>query len=301
MDSFLILLNEISYELTDDELQSLIHIYNVPGGLRKHINSGLALFHYMMRQDFISRDNIENLHRLMRKIRPARRDLVRKVEKYIEKEFETADFRTVITDLSESWEKIEHNTGGGSGPGTLASPTPEEAATCNIDCAYVNCLCRCRRVPSCYTPAILLLLVLIIATAVFWYADVPEITDGIKHNAQLKKAGIYILLSEILVLFLVIFLRVRRVIDRCVVGQTSGYTVLRSPGIQAPREIVASTSTDGLANVPTSAPKPFRPDRPSSESAVFSSYTSGEPGSISTCGGTMGEPKGFDVNSGPEV
>ena len=92
MDSFRLFLNEISHELTNDELQSLIHIYNVPGGVRNQINNGLALFNYMMKQDFISRDNIGNLHRLMRKIRPARKDLVRKVGKIHRKGIQNGRF-----------------------------------------------------------------------------------------------------------------------------------------------------------------------------------------------------------------
>ena len=205
----------------------------------------------------------------------------------------------MVTDVSESWEQIEHSHGGSV---SVTSTTHDEEAVCNIDCFYVDCRCQCRKVPSCYTPVILLLLLLIIATAVFWYAHVPDITKRIDANPKLKNAGIYILISEIIMLFLVIFFRVRRVIDRCLTGQRPGYTALRNPGIQAPREIVASSSTGGLSNMPTSNPKAFR-DRPSSESAVFSSYTgtSGEPGSLSTCGGTMSEPKHCDASSGSEA
>ena len=311
MDSFRILLNEISHELTDEELQSLIHIYNVPGSVRKEINNGLALFNYMIKQDYISRENIENLHRLMRKMRPARKDLVRKVENYIEKEFKTSDYRLMLSDLSESWEQIDNNTRGSR---SVAVPVHNEVAACNIDCGYENCLCRCQNVP--YTPIILLLLLFIIGTAVILHDRIEN--DGYIKGMS-KSAIIFILITEIILLFVVILFRVRGAIHGGLNGQGQGYTVLRNPTVQAPRKIDASTSIGGLssadtltntgssikadtrpARIPTSVPKRSR-NRPSSESAVFSSLTSGEPGSISTYGGTMSAPKDSDVTSGPEA
>jgi hypothetical protein len=42
---------------------------------------------------------------------------------------------------------------------------------------------------------------------VFWYADVPQISKSIKSNSDLKSAGVYILMAEILTLLFVIDFR----------------------------------------------------------------------------------------------
>ncbi len=288
MDSFRLLLNEISHQLTEQNLQSLIHIYNVPGGMRKQMNGGLALFGYMITQDFISREKIGNLRHLMRKLRPRRKDLVRLVDDYIKNEFQTDDVRLVLDDFSESWEQIAENKGG--------SPVShDETALCKIDCAYLNCVCR--RVPSCYAPIIALLLIAIIATTVFWYADVPKISNSINSNPELKRAGVYIVILQILALLFVIGFRIRRTLASCLACRNPGYGVLVNPSIQegtskrmAP--ISTSASTSALQGV-ASAPRPYRIS--GSESAVFS-CASGEPGSMPSTFGTF-EPD----SSGPEA
>ena len=261
MDSFRLLLNDISHQLTEQNLQSLIHIFNVPGGVRKQINSGLALFGYMITQDYISREKIGNLRELIRKLRPRRKDLVRLVDNYIKKEFQTDEVRSVIGDYSDSWEHVIPES-----PVTVQ----EETAVCKIDCAYLNCVCR--RVPSCYVPIIVLLLITIIATAVCWYADVPKISKSIKSNSNLKSAGVYILIAEALALLLVIILRIW---PSCLAFRKPNYTLLANPGVQEgpTRQIINSASAGQLQGV-ASAPRPYRIS--GSESAVFSSYTSGE-------------------------
>jgi hypothetical protein len=269
MDSFRLLLNDISHQLTEQNLQSLIHIFNVPGGVRKQINDGLALFAYMITQDYISREKVGNLRNLIRKIRPHRKDLVRLVDNYIKKEFQTDNVRSVIGDFSESW------------PGViLESPVTvdEETAVCKIDCGYSNCVCR--RVPSCYVPTIVLLVIAIIATAVCWYADVPKISKSIKSNSDLKRAGVYILIAEILALLLVICLRIRRNLVSCLACHKSSYTVLANPDDQGPSRQITSASDVRLQRV-ASAPRSYKTS--ASESAIFSD-ASGDPSSLSTFG-----------------
>ena len=272
LDSFRLLLNEISHQLTDQNLQSLIYIYNVPGGMSKQINDGLALFNYMMTQDYISREKIGNLRNLMRKLRPRRKDLVRLVDDHIKREFETDDVRFVLDDFSESWEQI---------PKSLNSPPDEPEAVFKIDCSYLNCVCR--RVPTCYAPIIILLLLAIITTATFWYADVPKISPSITNNEDLYNAGVYILVLEILAILVVIALRFRGIFASCLARRRLGYGTLTNIQGGASQQAVNSTSTARLHRV-ASGPRPCRPYRIStSESGAFS-YASGDRGSISTFG-----------------
>ena len=275
LDSFRILLNEISHQLTEQNLQSLIHIYNVPGGVRKQINDGLALFSYMMTQDYISREKVGNLHHLLKTLRPRRRDLVSLVEDYIKSEFQTDDVRKVLHDLSESWEPT---------PKSGSPPPDEPEAVFKIDNSYLRihiCVhnCECLRVPSCYAPIIVLLLLAIIATAIFWYADVPKISHSITANKDLHDAGVYILLLEILAILVVIVLRFRGIFASCLACQKPGHDVLTNIQEGPTEKIVSSTSTARLHSV-ASRPRPYGS---TSESGAFS-YPSGDCASTSTFG-----------------
>ena len=272
LDSFRLLLNEISHQLTDQNLRSLIHIYDVPGGMKKQINDGLALFNYMITQDFISREKIGNLRNLMRKVRPRRKDLVSLVDDYIKREFQTDDVRLVLDDFSESWEQI---------PKSGSPPSHEPEAVFKIDCSYLNCVCR--RVPSCYAPIIVLLLFAIIATAIFWYAPVPKINHAIAANTDLHDAGVYILILEILAILIVIALRFRGIFASCLARRRLGYGEFRNIQEGPSQQIVNPTSPARLHRV-ASGPRPCRPYRFStSESGAFS-YASGDRGSTSTFG-----------------
>ncbi|CAB3982372.1 FAS-associated death domain [Paramuricea clavata] len=277
MDSFRLLLNEISHQLTDDNLRSLIHIYNVPGGIRRNMNDGLALFDYMITQDYISREKIGNLRNLIRKLRPRRKDLVRVVDNYIKKEFQTDDVRLVLDDFSESWEQI---------PLVNKSGSPvlyDETGVCKIDCGYLNCVCR--RVPSCYTPIIVLLLIAIIATIVF-RNDVQHISDSIK---------VFIITLEILALLLVIGFCIRGNLASQKPNNTVLVNPVVNPGIQEglSRQIVNSASAGQLQRMAT-APRSYK----TSESAIFSD-ASGEPNSLSTFG-TFEPMDELPDSSGPE-
>ena len=181
LDSFRLLLNEISHQLTEQNLQSLIHIYNVPGGMRKQISDGLELFNYMMTQDYISREKIGNLRNLMRKVRPRRKDLVRLVDDHIKQEFKTDDVRFVLDDFSESWEQI---------PKSGSSPPDEPEAVFKIDCSYLNCVCR--RVPSCYAPIIVLLFWLLLQQQYFGMQMCQESTPpSLQTKICTMQAGIF--------------------------------------------------------------------------------------------------------------
>jgi hypothetical protein len=280
MSPFLLLLNEISCELTEQNLQSLIHIYGVPGGIKKQINDGLALFGYMITQDYISREKIRNLRKLIRQLRPRRKDLVRLVDNYIKKE---------QLDISGSLEQSHEN----KRPVTIDDET---TTSCNIDCAYFDLNCLCRRVPSCYTPIIVLLLIAIIVTVVFWYADVPKISKSIKSNSDLKSAGMYILMAEILTLLFVIGFRVRRSLVSCLACHKSSYTVLANPDDQGPSRQITSSNDIRLQSQRRAPRRPYKIS--DSESAVFSE-ASGEPSSLSTFG-TFQPMDELPDSSGPE-
>ena len=269
MDSFRLLLNEISQHLTDQNLQSLIHIYNVPGSKKNKMNNGLALFEYMINQDFISRERIGNVHYLMRKI--GRKDLVRLVDDYINKEFPPEEIHSIRNDFSDSWEKDSQNKRGSS------VTVPEEPPVCGISCVnscvYLNCVCR--RVPSCYIPAVVILLFSIIATVVFWYAHVPEVSQAIQSNEDVKVAGLSILLLEIFLLFVLLGFCMRKKIASCLCVQNPGYNELVNPSVNCVQEgpsqpITSHASTDERLQ---SVPRSFKASETDSAHCTFSSVS----------------------------
>ena len=285
MDSFRLLLNEISHELTDQNLQSLIHIYKVPGGVKNKIHDGLALFDYMITQDFISREKIGNVRELMRKIRPRRKDLVRLVDNYIKKEFKTDDIRSVLDDdLSDSWEQISEIQRQRGSP----VAAHQETVVCKIDCVYLNCACR--RMPSCYAPVVLLIFFSIIVTVVFWYAPhVPGISEPINSNAKLKRVGVYIILLEILVLLVVIGLCIRKKLASYLPCKERGSNIQESTS----QPMVTPRASIERLQRSVSRPQKFS----FSDSAVFNSS---ERDSIHTFY-TSGTNDNFLDSSGPEA
>lgn len=197
IDPFNQLLNEISHKLREENLRSLIHISGVPGAIESSMKDGLTFFKYLKEVDVISKENVGNLRNLLRKMRPKRRDLVLLVDEYIKKEFNTDNVSLVVGEWSDSWEPITSNlTTAQSETGT------QGRALVNLDCNYMYC--GCRGFPSCYAPLIILLILAIIFTAVFWYANVPRVTKPIKANEDLKDAGVYIIILECIFLVVLV-------------------------------------------------------------------------------------------------
>ena len=249
MDSFRLLLNEISRHLTDQNLQSLIHIFDVPGSEKNKMNSGLQLFDYMIKQDFISRKRIANVRYLMRKIR--RKDLVGLVDDYINKEFQPDEIRSIHKDFEDSWEKDSQNQHG--------SPItePEEPAL------NLNCTCRGGvRMPSCYMVVVVFLLLSITATVAFWFGHIARVSRAIKSDADIKNTGTSILGVEIFLLLLVPGLCFRKKIASCLFDQNSGYTELTN---QSVNHIQAGSSQSILGHASTVR------SQSETDSAVFAS------------------------------
>lgn len=267
IDPFKLLLNEISHELTEKDLQSLIHISGVPGGSQSSIKDGLTLFRYLMRIDLISKEKVGNLRKLLRKIRPRRRDLVLLVDDYIKKEYKTDNVSLVLDDFSQSWEEIKN-------PLEVFDGEPSRGSSdvwFKIDCAYTHCVCY--KFPACYVPLIVLLLLAVIVTAICWYADVPRVSRHINADDDLRNAGVYIIVVECLLLFLLAGLYAWKKLN-CRLSGLRGYVNIVEPTVQrgtAPR----GTAGEGRA---VSAPRVYRESTgygsySGPESAVFSDHS----------------------------
>lgn len=183
IDSFKILLNNISHELDEENLRSLLSLSAVPGSLKSRMKDGWMLFDWLLKVNFISRDKLGNLRELLRRMRPKRRDLVSLVDEYIKKEYDTDDLSEVIHNFSDSLEKH-----------LVISMDDSQTACCKF-----NCECYWR-FPSCYVPLIAFVSILLIFACMSWYEDVPKITEYLNSHEDRKKLGKYVIAALFLLL-----------------------------------------------------------------------------------------------------
>lgn len=154
LDSFLVLLNKISYELTKKNLDSLIYICKVPGSLQREMVNGIAVFQYLMRTNHISKEKVWRLREILKNMRPKRRDILEMVDDYIKEEAIDSETTTKINESEET--------------DLLSSVHRENRPAFSIQCGEFHCLCR--TIPVCfYVVIILSLIASILIFSVFWF------------------------------------------------------------------------------------------------------------------------------------
>ena len=208
------LLNDISHELDEQNLKSLIHVcdHHVSAREREHIRDGHDLFRVLRQRGVLSedRENIGNLLEIIKAMRPKRQDLVNQVTSFIRRTVEAPD--TILVIGSDSWEE---NHCSEQCPLRIAresrASTPQLVASdwrlCSMNCCCWSCNCYSRRCPPrvCVVMAVFFLVMAVVA-AIMWYADVPQITRILKKDDDRRNSGIYAvgLLGFLGVLFLVV-------------------------------------------------------------------------------------------------
>lgn len=188
LDPFPILLNNLSNELEEKDLQSLKNIcaQYIPGGQRERIKDGWDIFNILQRQNVIG-DEPEKMANLLLIIKVLKRtDLVHMIKKHIVKFCEQLEVILNSVKVSES-----------SGPNiTLYASNNQihrDEQRPSSPCWILNCSC-CEL--TCYSSCFVLVTILFTFFAVVailaWYADIPEVTSYLKSKEDLKKAGPYI-------------------------------------------------------------------------------------------------------------
>lgn len=172
IDPFNQLLNKINRELTRENLQSLVHICgkHVSAGEKEKIECGLDLFKYLQQRGIISHDKVGNLWKFMAKMLPPRADIVRLVNDYIKKEYHTNDVRSVLQDLSESYEQFNNPAFSSSAP---APQDTNREMKIDTECMY----CVCRKPPSRYACLGFIgisVFIFIVVAIVVWYTEAPK-------------------------------------------------------------------------------------------------------------------------------
>ena len=192
LDPFQKLLNNLSHELNERNLESLIHVCgrHIPGSQRERISSGWDVFNILRHQNVIGseQEKIHNLLEIIKELKPERKDLVSLVKQHIRDCYENPE--TILEDFQSSWECI------GTG---LPDTSSRSSSTINDDeccrccgCCSCNCDC-CNACYVCVTLGFLFSLLFIVAVSV-WYYIIPTFTKVSKSDGVIQHAGLPVVL-----------------------------------------------------------------------------------------------------------
>ena len=219
---FSILLNNLSNELEDKDLQSLKNVCAeyIPGGERERIRIGWDVFNILLRQNVIGSkpEKIASLLAIIKELR--RRDLVHMIKKHIQQHYENPEMIYNYVTVSESM----------SGPKIVYSSnriqSDEQGST--SCCVQDWCCCKltCYSSPCCDLSCCCVILAILfafctVAAVLAWYADIPEVTLYLNSKEDWKKAGPYIIVVLTLFALCLAFsgiyflLRSRRIATSC--------------------------------------------------------------------------------------
>ena len=192
LNKFQLLLNSLSNELSERNLQSLIHICGelIPGAQQDNLRNGLQVFTILRHQNAIgeSPEKLKNLLKLMTELRPRRGDLVSKVKRYIERNCEGAE--TILNDFESSGE-FSFGSSRPPTPTLVDDPYPGCLfRTGCFNCSCTRCFCNC-----CCCCAFLAIFFLLLAggSALVWYA-VPGM-DKIRNNHAYDSLGPIVIIA----------------------------------------------------------------------------------------------------------
>ena len=191
LDPFRILLNNISNELEEKDLQSLKNVCAqwIPGGQREKIQDGWDFLNHLRRLNIIGDEpeKVANLLMIIKVLK--RRDLSHLVKKHIAKYYEQPEEIFNSVRASESLHSsltLRNNQ--------LALNIESTAFRSSTPCWVLNCFC-CEL--TCYSSCLIFVTVLFaffaVAAVLAWYANIPEVTSSIKSNDDWNRAGPFII------------------------------------------------------------------------------------------------------------
>lgn len=206
IDPFSILLNNLSNELENKDLQNLKNVCAeyIPGGEREHIKIGWDVFNVLRRQNVIGKEpeKIASLLAIIKELR--RRDLVHMIKKHIQEHYENPemvlDYVRSVSDQSLRGPKIAFSSN------QIRSDEQGSAPCCVQDCSCCKLTCYSR--PCCDLPCCCIILTIVfaffaLAAILAWCSDIPEVTRYLESSDDWKKAGPYII--GVLALFTLCF------------------------------------------------------------------------------------------------
>ena len=193
---FRILLNWISARLNEQEIRSLMLMCEVPESQQARMKDGISLFDNLIKRDIINEHKLDKLKMVLKHLCPKRRDLIREIEKF-ENGTKTQD------DASSTLTSV------GSMPSTVRSisRSDEKETWCTVECPCMKMSCYKYGVKIAWSYVVLSVFFLIcfLIVVLFWYANVPKVSDAIASDKHVEEAGPFILIA-IAVIFLAFLL-----------------------------------------------------------------------------------------------
>lgn len=184
LSPFQLLLNNLSDELHERNLHSLIHVCgdHIPGAQRERITTGWDAFTILRQRNVIGSEpeKMKNLLAIIKELRPKRKDLVLKIKRHVQDNYEEPNL--ILKDLESSSDIPGHR------PFRVPStsmPHIRQEDCCHIHCSGLACSCNpcCDACCCCVILAILFTLVAIVTLMAWWLAGNDEHLK-ITHNHQ---------------------------------------------------------------------------------------------------------------------
>ena len=195
LDPFQVLLNDLSNELNERNLHSLIHVCadHIPTGQREKISSGWEAFSILLQLNVIGREpeKMANLLAIIKVLRPRRRDLVTKIKRHIQDSYENPDLILKDFESSTDFTPPVHVI---SRPSTPISHIPNEDC-CRIRCCGLACICNpcCDACCCCVILALLFFFLAIIAALAWYNSHIPVVNKYLNSHDDTATAGPFVI------------------------------------------------------------------------------------------------------------
>ena len=197
-DRFRILLNRISAQLSEKDIRSLVHMCKIPECQRARMKDGISLFDNLMKRDIINENKLDSLKKMLKNLNPKRRDLIKEIQNF-ENGTEDDAYSTLTSVVSSVPSIIT--------PPVSSSDVKSSCCTLECPCMMVSCYKSSCEIPYSYVLAAAFFLTCFLLIVLFWYANVPKVSEAIASDEHVKESGPFILCG-IIVLFLVCLLSI---------------------------------------------------------------------------------------------
>ncbi|XP_028404683.1 uncharacterized protein LOC114527234 [Dendronephthya gigantea] len=200
-NQFRLLLNQISSQLSENELRNLVHMWDIPEGLRSGMKDGISLFDNLIKRDIINDHKLDKLKMMFKSLSPKRRDIIKEIENFENGTYSQDDKSSTMT---SAWSVKSTLTALAHPRSDIGKPTK---ICCKLDCPCLTIIFkkfRCK-IPCSYIVLTTLFLLNLLIVTLFWYARVPQITEFIESHKHLKEAGPFILIGIIVVYVICLF------------------------------------------------------------------------------------------------
>lgn len=183
LSPFQILLNYLSDELHERNLHSLIHVCGdiIPGAQRERITTGWDVFSILRQRNIIGNEpeKMANLLAIIKELRPKRKDLVVKIKRHIQENYEEPD--SLLKDLESSSDNtLPFRDRVISRPPTSMPLVPQEDC-CRVHCPGVAFSCNpCCDARCCSLILAMLFSLLALLTLMAWLLGKKDLDSEIQ-------------------------------------------------------------------------------------------------------------------------